>query len=96
MEPCGNTAAIAYIALDKGEMLDRIIGPDIGIAAERAACPHDFKGVDPAVDWHFKGVFFNLGARSRPRHAVTCGERVRIRSGGAALYNVMDDATEIV
>jgi len=41
-------------------------------------------------------VFFNLGARLRPRHAVTYGERVRIRSGGAALYNVMDDATENV
>ena len=41
-------------------------------------------------------VFFNLGATSRPRHAVTCGERVRIRSGGGALYNVMDAATENV
>jgi hypothetical protein len=41
-------------------------------------------------------VFFNLGARSRPRHAVTYGERVRIRSCEAALYNVLNDATENV
>ena len=45
---------------------------------------------------HHRRVFFNLGARSRPRHAVTCGERVRIRSGGAALCNVMDEVTENV
>ncbi len=49
-----------------------------------------------SVRCHFGGVFFNLGASLRPRHAVTCGERVRIRSGWAALYNVMDDATENV
>jgi len=47
------------------------------------------------VSTHLGWVFFNLGARSRLRHAVTCGERVRIRSGGAALYNLMDDTTEM-
>jgi hypothetical protein len=48
------------------------------------------------VRWQFGGLCFNLGARSRSRHAVTGRERVRIRSGGAAQFNVMDDATEIV
>ena len=51
MQPCGNIAAIANVALDEGEMLHRIKRRDIGIAGKRTAGADDLKRLDALDDF---------------------------------------------
>src|ERR1019366_7309487 len=81
MQPCGNIAAIADLALDKGEVPDGIVGRDIGMAGERAARADDLKRANPLDD-----LFARLPMRDQigdrnPLKAVLRGEGLDLPPG---------------
>jgi hypothetical protein len=48
------------------------------------------------VGLYLNRVLFTLGARSRPRRAVTGRERVKFQFEGAVRFNAAEDATKNV
>ena len=81
VQPGRHIAPIPDLALDESEMLDRIIGRDIGIAGERPARAFDRKDIHPFDElFAFLTIGDELGDRQPPQ-PVLFGEVIDLRPG---------------